>query len=164
MKRLLVLTVLAAVPSRSVGAQDTAVVSGTVADTLGQPLRGTVRVDGGGPAVVADGRGHYRLVVPAGRVILRVEHIGFRSVVDSVTVAAGDSVARNYLLPMAAVELQPTIVTAAKRSQLLDRAVTSVALVSDSDLAHRAVATVDEAVNTERYPGGLAQPAGALGT
>jgi len=152
-KRLLVLTVLAAVPSRSVGAQDTAVVSGTVADTLGQPLRGTVRVDGGGPAVVADGRGHYRLVVPAGRVILRVAHIGFRSVVDSVTVAAGDSVARNYLLPMAAVELQPTIVTAAKRSQLLDRAVTSVALVSDSDLAHRAVATVDEAVN--RAPGVL---------
>ncbi len=153
MKRLLVLTVLAAVPSRPVGAQDTAVIYGTVADTLGQPLRGIVRVDRGGLVVVADGRGHYRLGVPAGRVIVRVAHIGFRSVVDTVTVAAGDSVARNYLLPAAAVELQPTIVTAAKRSQLLDRAVTSVALVSDSDLAHRAVATVDEAVN--RAPGVL---------
>ena len=153
MKRLLILTVLAAAPSRTAGAQDTAVIVGTVADTLGQPLRGTVRADGGGRPVVADGRGHYRLGVPAGRVILHVTHIGFRPIVDTVTVAAGDSLERNYLLPAAAVELQPTIVTAAKRSQLLDRAVTSVALVSDTDLAHRAVATVDEAVN--RAPGVL---------
>src|SRR2546426_3085569 len=153
MKRLLILTVLAAAPSRPAGAQDTAVIVGTVADTLGQPLRGTVRADGGGRPVVADGRGHYRLGVPAGRVILHVTHIGFRPIVDTVTVAAGDSLERNYLLPAAAVELQPTIVTAAKRSQLLDRAVTSVVLVSDSDLAHRAVATVDEAVN--RAPGVL---------
>src|SRR2546426_4104088 len=153
MKRLLILTVLAAAPSRTAGAQETAVIVGTVADTLGQPLRGTVRADGGGRPVVADGRGHYRLGVPAGRVILHVTHIGFRPIVDTVTVAAGDSLERNYLLPAAAVELQPTIVTAAKRSQLLDRAVTSVALVSDTDLAHRAVATVDEAVN--RAPGVL---------
>ena len=51
------------------------------------------------------------------------------------------------------LELQPTIVTAAKRSQFLDQSTTSVALVSDTDLAHRAVETVDEAVN--RAPGVL---------
>jgi outer membrane receptor protein involved in Fe transport len=146
-KRLVLLTFLVTAPPASVGAQGTAVLFGSVADTLGQPLRATVRIGSAGPAVVADGRGHYEVAVPAGRVVLRVGHIGFRSVVDTFTLAAGDSLERNYQLGAAPVELQPTIVTAAKRSQFLDQAVTSVALVSDTDLARRAVSTVDEAVN-----------------
>src|SRR5207244_13623331 len=60
---------------------------------------------------------------------------------------------RSYRLPASPVELQPTIVTAAKRSQLLDESATSVAVMNDTDLARRAVATVDEAVN--RAPGVL---------
>jgi iron complex outermembrane receptor protein len=151
--RLLILTSLAAAPLGSVAAQGTAVVYGVVHDTLGQPLRAYVTLVGGGRAGLADGRGRYRLSVPAGKLVLRIDHIGFRAVVDTVTLTAGDSLERNYQLGTAPVELQPTIVTAAKRSQLLDRAVTSVALVSDTDLAHRAVATVDEAVN--RAPGVL---------
>src|SRR5437879_10120391 len=54
---------------------------------------------------------------------------------------------------MPPVELQATIVTAAKHSQLLDESATSVAVMNDTDLARRAVATVDEAVN--RAPGVL---------
>ena len=147
MKRLLIVTLVAAVPHRTAGAQGTAVVYGSVADTVGQPLRGVVRVVGSGFTSVADARGRYRLAVPPGRVTLRVSHIGFGPVVDTVTVAAGDSLERDYRLRASALELQPTIVTAAKHSQLLDQAVTSVALVSDTDLARRAVSTVDEAVN-----------------
>src|SRR5207249_2986267 len=102
---------------------------------------------------VADDRGRYRLAVPPGRLIVRIGHIGYRSVEDTLTLSAGDSVERHYRLAGVAVELQPTIVTAAKRSQFLDQSTTSVALVSDTDLAHRAVETVDEAVN--RSPGVL---------
>src|SRR5207244_1324593 len=73
------------------------------------------------------------------------------SIIDTVPLAAGDSIARDYTLAAAAVELQPTVVTVAKRSQLLDQAVTSVAVVSDTELARRAVNTVDEAV--DKAPG-----------
>src|SRR5207244_3111200 len=79
--------------------------------------------------------------------------VDFAALVDTVVVVAGDSLERDYRLQAAVVELQPTIVTAAKHSQLLDQSVTSVALVSDTDLARRAVSTVDEAVN--KAPGVL---------
>jgi len=152
-RRLLLSALLATTPAAIVAAQGTAVLSGTVRDTLGQPLRGTVRVVGSALARVADERGRYRLDVPPGRLIVRIGHIGYRSVEDTLTLSAGDSVERHYRLAGVAVELQPTIVTAAKRSQFLDQSTTSVALVSDTDLAHRAVETVDEAVN--RSPGVL---------
>ncbi len=147
------LAFLAVVPGVAAAAQGTAILYGSVTDSLGQPLRATVRVVGSPAMAVADGRGRYRLAVPAGRVIVRAGHIGFRSQVDTTTIAAGDSLERDYRLPASPVELQPTIVTAAKRSQLLDESATSVAVMNDTDLARRAVATVDEAVN--RAPGVL---------
>ncbi len=153
MRRLLFLTLFASAPAATVAAQGTAVVFGTVRDTLGQPLPGTVQLVGSALARVADARGRYRLELPPGRVIVRIGYIGYRSVEDTLTLSPGDSVERVYRLVAVAFELQPTIVTAAKRSQLLDQSTTSVALVSDTDLAHRAVETVDEAVN--RAPGVL---------
>ncbi|PYO75126.1 MAG: hypothetical protein DMD67_12345, partial [Gemmatimonadetes bacterium] len=124
---------------------------GVVTDTLGAPLRATVRAGDGETA--ADAQGRYRLHLAPGRVAVRVNHLGFAALVDTVVVVAGDSLERDYHLQAAVVELQPTIVTAAKHSQLLDQSVTSVALVSDTDLARRAVSTVDEAVN--KAPGVL---------
>src|SRR5207244_13243418 len=47
--------------------------------------------------------------------------------------------------------LRPGLATAAKRPQLLARAVTSVVLVAPSDIARRAVNTVDEAL--DKAPG-----------
>src|SRR5437867_2122331 len=82
-----------------------------------------------------------------------VGDIGFGSQGDTTTVAAGDPRERDDRLPASPVELQPTVVTAAKHSQLLDESATSVAVMNDTDLARRAVATVDEAVN--RAPGVL---------
>src|SRR5881409_281253 len=147
------LAFLAVVPGVAAAAQGTAILYGSVTDSLGQPLQATVRVVGSPAMAVADGRGRYRLAVPAGRVIVRAGHIGFRSQVDSATIAAGDSLERDYRLPASPVELQPRIVTAAKHSQLLDESATSVVVMNDTDLARRAVATVDEAVN--RAPGVL---------
>ncbi len=152
MRRLLPLVVLALAPATGSG-QGTAFLYGSVTDTLGQPLRAVVRVVGSELAGVADRDGRYRLAVPVGRVIVHVGHIGFLSAADTLMLTAGDSLERNFRLSATAVELQPLIVTAAKHSQLLDQAVTSVALVSDTDLARRAVSTVDEAVN--RAPGVL---------
>jgi len=146
-KRFLILACLASAPLAGLRAQGSAVLYGSVHDTLGQPLRAYVRLLEGGRAALADGRGRYRLAVPAGTVVVRIALIGFEAVTDTLTLAAGDSLQRDYRLNPAVVQLPPTIVTAAKRSQFLDQAVTSVAIVSDSDVARHAVTTIDEAVN-----------------
>src|SRR5213083_2252662 len=138
-------------PLRALSAQETAVLYGSMRDSSGQPLRATVRVVNGAAASVADAQGRYQLSVPAGLVIVRVGFLGYRSLDDTLTLAAGDSLERDYRLGPAGVQLQPVIVTAAKRSQLLSQVVTSVALVTDTDVARRAVTTVDEAV--DKAPG-----------
>src|SRR5207244_12547468 len=97
LRRLRVPALLATAPAANVAAQGTAVLSGTVRDTLGQPLRGIVRVVGSALARVADERGRYRLDVPPGRVIVRIGHIGYRSVEDTRARSAGGSVARPCL-------------------------------------------------------------------
>jgi len=105
-----------------------------VHDTLGQPLRAYVRLVAGGAQVWRTAR-PLPLTCRPGRwscgstISVRGRH-GHRD-------ARGrDSLERDYRLHPAAVELQPTIVTAAKRSQFLDQAVTSIAL-SRHDVARR---------------------------
>ena len=141
---------LAAVPA---AAQDSAVVYGSVTDTAGGAIP-DVRVSIAGGTATTNAAGRYRLAgIPAGGAVVRFSRVGYRPRVDSVTVPARDSLRVDVVLSGSSVLLEPLIVTAAKHSQLLDQAVTSVALVSDSDLARRAVSTVDEAVN--KAPGVL---------
>ena len=153
MKRRLALPLLAAllaVPELT--AQRSAVVYGSIRDSGGQPLRATVTDIGSGLRSFADNQGRYRLSVAPGKTVVRIAHIGYASVLDTLTLGAADSVERNYFLRPTAVELQPyTVVTAAKRSQLLDQAVTSVAVLEQPDIARRAITTVDEAV--DKAPG-----------
>jgi len=152
-KRRLALPLLAAllaVPELT--AQRSAVVYGSIRDSGGQPLRATVTDIGSGLRSFADNQGRYRLSVAPGKTVVRIAHIGYASVLDTLTLGAADSVERNYFLRPTAVELQPYIVvTAAKRSQLLDQAVTSVAVLEQPDIARRAITTVDEAV--DKAPG-----------
>src|SRR5438034_2362035 len=103
-------------PLRALSAQETAVLYGSMRDSSGQPLRATVRVVNGAAASVADAQGRYQLSVPAGLVIVRVGFLGYRSLDDTLTLAAGDSLERDYRLGPA-VQLQPVIVTAAQRSE-----------------------------------------------
>ena len=142
---------LAMMSLRSVSAQATATLYGSVRDSSSQPLRATLRVLHGDGVTVADAQGRFRLTVPASLVTVRLSFPGFRSLDDTVTLAAGDSLERDYRLAPALVLLQPVIVTAAKHSQLLSQVVTSVALVTDTEVARRAVTTVDEAV--DKAPG-----------
>src|SRR5260370_4627296 len=65
-KRLLILACLASAPLADLRAQGSAVLYGSVHDTLGQPLRAYVRLLEGGRAALAARPGPYRLTVPAG--------------------------------------------------------------------------------------------------
>jgi len=135
------------------GAQNTGLVYGTVRDTAGRPVPAQVLLVGGRAAAYAAANGGYRLVVPAGDVLVRAAFIQYAPVQTIVHVAAGDSVSHDFVLTPSigwlsqdVFELGPVITTAAKRSQLLDLAVTSIALVTDSEIARRAINTIDEAV------------------
>src|SRR5256884_4070186 len=143
---------LACVPARA-QAQTPGAVYGTVSDTVGTPVA-DVRITTTGAAAASDAAGHYRVTgIRPGRAVLRFARLGYRVAQDTVAVPVGDSVRLDVTLRSSRFALEPVIVTAAKRSQLLDQSATSVALVSDSDLARRAVSTVDEAV--DKAPGVL---------
>src|SRR5207245_6139478 len=137
------LAALLAVPELT--AQRSAVVYGSIRYSGGQPLRATVTDIGSGLRSFADNQGRYRLSVAPGKTVVRIAHIGYASVLATLPLGPARSVERNYFLRPTAVELQPYIVvTAAKRSQLLDQAVTSVAVLEQPDIARRAITTVDE--------------------
>jgi outer membrane receptor for ferrienterochelin and colicins len=134
-------------------AQAPGVVYGIVSDTTGA-LIAAVHVTTAGAAATSDVAGRYRLAgIPPGRAVLHFARLGYREAVDTVIIPPGDSVRVDVTLRASRYALEPIIVTAAKRSQLLDQSSTSVALVSDSDLVRRAVSTVDEAV--DKAPGVL---------
>jgi iron complex outermembrane receptor protein len=145
-----VLAVWLAAPLAGQGA---AVVYGVVSDSTGRPIA-NVRVEAleVGLAAVTESSGRYRLAgLPAGSVTLRATLIGFYPAQVNVRVAADDSVSALFRLRANPLTVNPVVVTAAKRSQLLDQAVTSVALVTEQQIARRAVNTIDEAV--DRVPG-----------
>ena len=140
-------------------AQGTGIVYGAVTDSSGIGLpRAVVRATTRDQpsrviaSVLTDESGRYRLAaLPAGWLALDAAAIGYRSVLDSVRLSAGDSARLDFRLAPRAILLMPTIVTAAKRSQLLDQAVTSVALVDQLQVTQQAVNRIDEAV--DRAPG-----------
>jgi outer membrane receptor for ferrienterochelin and colicins len=159
--RLGAAVILPLLAARALGAQ-TAVVYGSARNAATGVAVANVSVFVPGTALKTTSGTNGRYVlrgVPAGQVELRAVVVGYPPAVRTVLLAAGDSVEIDFDLlgVVAAVDdlqaftTEPLIVTAAKHSQLLAQAVTSVAVVSDSDLARRAVSTVDEAVN--RVPG-----------
>ncbi len=155
LKRLAWLVPLLAAPISLASGQEVGVVYGTVRDTAGAAIpRVQLRVMNTELRTTVEANGHYRIAaIPAGRVVLNAWLIGYRQAFDTVEVVGGDSVQVDVILTPSPLTVGPIVVTAAKRSQFLDQAVTSVALVSDSEIARRAVSTVDEAVN--KAPGVL---------
>lgn len=131
----------------------TGTVYGTVRDSGGTAVAGAqVRSLPTGATALSDSGGRYRLEgVQAGSITIQAARIGFYPQQRVVQVAAGDSVRVDFRLQANPLSIPSIIVTAAKRSQLVDQAVTSVALVGERQIAQRAVNTIDEAV--DKAPG-----------
>lgn len=141
-----------ALPLCPLAAQGTGVVFGRVTDSTGTLVEAALVSVAGTALRAVTAAGRYRLTrVPAGRVVVRVQRLGYSPAVDTVELTAGDSARADVMLRPSAITIQEQVVTAAKRSQLADEAVTSVALLTEADVARRAVNTVDEAV--DKAPG-----------
>jgi iron complex outermembrane receptor protein len=139
--------------ARVAAAQETASVYGTVRDsTTGASIQSAQVSAGAGHTAFTDAAGRYTLTrLPAGTAVLSVRRLGYKPATDTRTLAPGDSTRIDFVLTLRSLSLEPVVVTAGKRSQLLDQVVTSVAIVSDTAIARRAVNTVDEAV--DKAPG-----------
>ena len=142
---------LALLPAALQG-QATGVVYGAVRDTTGHGVRSaSVSITGSRLRTNTGNTGAYRLeAVPAGPITLQVQALGFQPESVVVTITANDSTRVDFTL-RAVQNLAPIVVTAGKRQQSLQDVVTSVALVTDSAIARRAVTSIDEAV--DRAPG-----------
>ena len=142
---------LALLPAALQG-QATGSVYGAVRDTTGHGVRSaSVSITGSRLRTNTGNTGAYRLeAVPAGPITLQVQALGFQPESVVVTITANDSTRVDFTL-RAVQNLAPIVVTAGKRQQSLQDVVTSVALVTDSAIARRAVTSIDEAV--DRAPG-----------
>lgn len=93
-------------------------VQGTVRDEHGQPISQTlVRLAPDTTRwALSDSLGNFRMAnVHPGRYLIRIAHIGYRPVADSVTVAAGTPQAYSVLLPVAMVDGPCGVVVMRKR-------------------------------------------------
>ena len=146
----LLLSLLPAIAAAQRGALPPAgVVRGAVRDTRGAPIHGAVvGVPGTTLFSLTDQSGRYRLApVPAGEVRVRAAAIGFAPAAATVVVSSADSTMADFTLEPSPLELTPLDVVSTKVPRFGDRPATSVAQLTDEDIARRAVNTVDEAVD-----------------
>lgn len=138
--------VLALAPAR---AATQGIVRGTVLEKPGRPIPGaSVVIPGTTLSTRTDLAGRFRILnVPAGQVRLQAGAIGFARVDTTVALTGGDSTTVEITLAFAPLALPPVDVVSNKVPHFGDRPATSVAQVTEEDLARRAVSTVDEAID-----------------
>ena len=103
--------VLALAPAAA--AQQTAAVFGTVRDSVtGTAVEGAQIAAGAGRVALTDAAGRYTLLrLPPGKTVLSIRRLGYDSAVVTLTLAAGDSVRRDFVLVPLSLSLAPVIVT-----------------------------------------------------
>ena len=91
----------------------TGTVSGRVSDAAdGQGIPDAqVRISGTSQGVLTRADGSYRLTVTAGRHVLRAARIGYGTRSDTITVSAGETVAHDFTLSRASINLDQVVVT-----------------------------------------------------
>jgi iron complex outermembrane recepter protein len=104
-------------------AQTRGVVTGTVTNVqTGAPLPGAnIQVVGTQLGTLARSDGSYRLELAPGSHDLRVSQVGYAAATQSVTVAAGQTVSRNFALTPSAVQIDEIVAVGTRRA---DRTVT----------------------------------------
>jgi iron complex outermembrane recepter protein len=115
---------LAAASASALHAQSRGVVTGSVTHAqTGAPLQGaTIQVIGSQQGTFSRLDGSFRLELAPGTYDLRVGLIGYAAVTQSVQVAAGQTVSRNFQLAPTAVQIDELVAVGSRRA---DRTVTS---------------------------------------
>ena len=131
----------------SVAAQ-TGVLTGTVRDADGEPLVGAnIMVRGTVLGSASDGQGAYTVRrIPAGRYRVVCSMIGYGRQSDSVVIAEGETVRRDFTLRETAIETGEVIVTAGRHAQSLEEIPVSVSTFDSKDIEARGIISLDNAL------------------
>jgi len=106
------------VPFASIGAQATGTVTGRVTSTAGDAIQGAaVVVTGTSRGAITRSDGTYRIVLPAGRYEFRARLLGYASAADSVSVADGQTVTKNFSLNRAVTNLEAVAVVGTRTGE-----------------------------------------------
>ena len=139
---VLMLTVLEAAEPASVEAQQTGVVQGTVTDPSRGPIASVqvsisaLRVGG-----LTNSQGRYQLMgVPAGQHEVRIDLIGYRSITQTVSVAAGQTATLDFQLELSPISLDQIVVTATGEQRKVEVG-NAVAVVDATKLVDKSGAT-----------------------
>lgn len=110
---MLALAALSPLLARAQIAATSASISGRVTDKAnGQGLAGAhVSIIGTKQGTVVRQDGGYRLALPAGRHVLLINYVGYSPIRDTIDVASGQSLTRDYSLATGGVQLDAAIVT-----------------------------------------------------
>ncbi len=151
---VVVLLLLAGVSPQALVAQEQGTITGTVTNAQsGAPLAGAqVSIRGTGLGILTNEEGVFLLLnVPAGRVEVRVEYIGYSPEAQTVDVGAGQTVVLDFQMGVTAIELEELVATG--YATATRREVSSaISTVRSLDLENPAVASLD-AVLLGKAPG-----------
>jgi TonB-dependent starch-binding outer membrane protein SusC len=136
-------------------------VAGRVLNQTGQPISNAqVLVVGTNRGTITDARGVFQIVnVPAGPQQLRISSIGFRSVTETVQVAAGETARLDVQLAVAAVALDEVVVTGQAMGSARRAIGTAVASIDATALETAPVTNVSQLLQA-RAPGVHVLPGG----
>ncbi len=126
-------------------AQQTGVIRGTVTDAqTGQPISGAqVYIRGTNVGTLSNNEGAFLLSdVPAGRVELRVEFLGYSAESRVLDVPPGGSMNVDFQMGVTAIELEEIVATGYAQQSRREVS-TSISTVKSQDLQHPAVASLD---------------------
>jgi iron complex outermembrane receptor protein len=111
------LVVLCTLPWSTAIAQDRGTLTGRVTDrSSGFALQGaTVAVTGTALDAVTRGDGSYRLSLPPGRYEVRARLLGYEATRDTVQIASGATITRDFVLTKSVMNLEQVVVTGTRR-------------------------------------------------
>jgi len=151
---LAVLALAAFLSPKGLSAQQLGTVRGTVTDAQsGEPISGAqVSVRGTGIGMITNSEGAYVLAnVPAGRIEVRVEYIGYAAGSQTLDLSPGQTATANFQMGIAAIELEGLVATG-YATQTRREISSAISTVSSMDLENPAVASLD-AVLLGKAPG-----------
>lgn len=150
---------------QSLSAQEAGAIRGSVTDAqTGEPVSGAqVSIRGTGIGTITNNDGRYILAsVPAGRVELRVEYIGYSPQARTITVAAGGTATEDFEMGVTAIQLEELVATG--YAQQTRREVSSaMSTLHTADVERNVVASLDAALQGKAAGVQVVQNAGNPG-
>ncbi|MFH1754191.1 MAG: TonB-dependent receptor, partial [Candidatus Latescibacterota bacterium] len=131
-----------------------AVISGRVLDTQTKdPISYcTILIDSVGIQGITDKKGNFVLgSIPSGKYRIVISHVSYHSYENVFTLAMGENPLKDVLLEPMVLQVDPIVVTAARKEQTVKMAPASIVVIGSKEIADRQATTFDQVL--ESVPG-----------